>query len=241
MRRSPIRSRTLALIGAVLVSGLGAAFPLASPASAAPTESAPAYKYWGYYHADGDGDDWKYSTVGATEATPNDGTVEGWRYGLDTDGSRTPRVMPDFASICGGQTTSADHKLVAVVIDYGLPEEAEGDDETPDARGACADVPADATGQDVLQSVAETTTGDAGIASIDGYPSVPTTDTFGSADIPASEPPVGIALPTHTPDQQTSDAADDDSDDGAPWALIGIGVLVVVIAGGAVAVARRRS
>jgi hypothetical protein len=239
MRRSPIRSRMLALVGAALVGGLGATLPLPSPANAAPAENAPAYKYWGYYHSDGG--DWKYSTVGATDYVPDDGTVEGWRYGLDTDGSRTPRVTPDYASICGDQTASADHKLVAVVIDYGIPEEAEGDDETPDARGACADVAADATGQQVLQAVAETTTGDAGIASIDGYPSVPTTDAFDSADIPASEPTVTIALPAEDPRQQASDAADDDSDDGAPWALIGVGVLVVVIAGGAVTVARRRS
>jgi hypothetical protein len=234
MRRSPIRSRTLALIGAALIGGLAGGLG-ASPANAAPTESAPAYKYWGYYHSDGG--DWAYSKVGASDYVPDDGTVEGWRYGLDTNGSRTPRVTPDFDSICGDQTASSGNKLVAVVIDYGIPEEAEGDDETPDPRGACADVPTDASGQEVLQSVADTTVGDAGIASIDGYPSVPTTDTFDSADIPASEPTVELVLPGDT----ASDAADDDSDDGAPWALIGVGVLVVVIAGGAVAATRRRS
>lgn len=229
------------LIGSAFVVGLGGPATATIDAAAA---AQPAYKYWGYYHAAGN--DWEFSTTGAHEFIPEDGAVEGWRYGLDTGGDRTPRALPDFDSICGDETVSGKRKLVAVVIDYGIPQEAEGDDETPAARGACANVPDGASGQQVLQSVADTTVGDAGIASVDGYPSVPTTETFDGADIPANEPPVELELATETDPAaddatDTEDAAAGDEDDGLPWGLIGVGAVAVVIAGGAIVVARRRS
>lgn len=236
MRRFHCRSRALALVGAILVTGVGTALAAPASASAAPSEGPSAYKYWGYYHAT-DGGDWTFSTVGAQDYVPKDGSLEGWRYGLDTTGKRPPRVAPEFAGICGDDTPSAGNKLVAVVVDYGTQSEAEGDDQTPPARGACADVPADASGQQVLQSVAKVTLDGGLVAAVDGYPSVPTGKTFDSAQIPASEPTVALAS-----DNNQASSSADESDDGLPWPVIGAGIVVVALASGAFArTVRRRS
>jgi hypothetical protein len=240
MRRSPLRAWLPAIAGAALVTSIGVTGlgGLTVPSSTAAVEAQPAYKYWGYYHDAGG--DWEFSMVGAHEYVPKDGSVEGWRYGLDTGGERPPRTTPDFDAICGDQPADPGSKRVAVVIDYGIPEEAEGDDETPDARGGCARVPRNASGQEVLEAVADLTIGDAGIASIDGYPSAPTTETFDSAEIPASEPTIDLTQADDSAAGDTSADADAGEDDGPPWALIGVGGVAVVIAAGAIVVARRR-
>jgi hypothetical protein len=243
MRRCCVRRSVLALAGAVvaiaaLIGASGVTASGAAPSTGVGSAEAPAFKYWGYYH--GSGADWTYSMEVADKYVPDDGDVEGWRYGLDTGGKRPPRTVPDFDSVCGDQPADPRSKRVAVVIDYGIQEEAEGDDETPPARGACARVPKAASGQEVLEAVADLTVGEAGVAAIDGYPSVPSTDTFDSAEIPESEPTVDLFEPGVTEDPLDADAAADDSDDGPPWGLIGVGVVAVAIAGGAYVVLRRR-
>jgi hypothetical protein len=244
MRRTAVRLFILAIagvvvLGAALIGAFGVTASSAARSAGLESSAAPAFKYWGYYHGVGAG--WEYSMDGPDQYVPDDGDVEGWRYGLDTGGKRPPRTVPDFDTICGGQPADPRSKRVAVVIDYGIQEEAEGNDETPPARGACARVPKDASGQDVLEAVADLTFGEGSVAAIDGYPSVPSTDTFDSAEIPESEPTVDLFAPLVTPDPMESEAAaDDGDDDGPPWGLIGVGVVVVVIAGGAYVVVRRR-
>ncbi len=213
---------------------------LLAPAAQGEANAAPtAYKYWGYYHAAGS--TWEYSSKGADSYVPADGSVEGWRYGLDTSGKRPPRVTPDFSALCGDTTPTAGAKEVAVVIDYGVQQEAEGNDTTPQPRGACAQVPADFTGQQVLEKVADVRQ-DGFVVAIDGYPSKPTSKAFPATGVPTSEPTVTLATAGPASAGPTAGAATTAAGGGGfPWAVVGIAAVAALLAGAALTVSRRRA
>lgn len=133
--------------------------------------SAQAPLFWGYYHWNNG--TWEFASTGPDGATPEDGAVEGWRYaaaGADTP-PRLPRADGDFELICGSTPEpKSGQKRVAVVIDYGLAEEAPEGAEPPAARGECAVVPEDATGADVLAAVAQVRDQNGLVCGLDDYP-----------------------------------------------------------------------
>jgi hypothetical protein len=213
---------------------LGLAMSVLLPAAAA---HAAAYRYWGYYQLTGD--TWTFATKGPDQTTPADGSVEGWRFAVGTEGtSRFPRATPAFADICGTTSAGAGDKRVAVVIDYGRAADTADDTQPPAAVGRCAVVAKAATGLEVLSKVAEVRSDKSLICGIDGFPASGCGDEVKtvSAETKAADTPVTLKLPAakKTPSATTSD---DSSHTGT---YVGIAVAVLAALAVAAATIRRR-
>ncbi len=134
-------------VAAVVTLACGLLLALTAPAS------ADATAFWGYWRADGS--HWTFVGTGPASAHPGDGAVEGWRFARSGGNTGTPpRARPEFARLCGSAAAPAGDKRVAVVLDYGDPADAPGGATPPTAKTACAIVPKNATGRDVLAKVA---------------------------------------------------------------------------------------
>lgn len=218
--------------------------------SAAAVGHAANYRFWGFFQqADGD---WAAATVGAAQAVPEHGSVDGWRYAVVGDtATREPRTDLTFDDICPDAETDAGSKIVAVVIDPGTAEDSPDGGEAPSAYGGCAEVSTDATSMDVLASVTEAVDEGGFVCSISGYPQSGCDPNEVPGDAPAdTSPTVDVALPdrgtetepTTAPDDATSgtDGADEDSGSGSTVALIaGIGVVVVLAVSAGIRARRR--
>ncbi|MEU1622697.1 SCO2322 family protein [Streptomyces sp. NPDC005722] len=136
MRRPPLTAAALLL---ALVAAL-----VATPAHAA------AYRYWSFWQRDAAGQAWTFATTGPALSRPDDGAVEGWRFGVspDADSAARPRGTARFAAVCDGTPARPGTKRVALLLDFGTAADA------PAARAACARVPVDATSAEALAAVA---------------------------------------------------------------------------------------
>jgi hypothetical protein len=202
-------------------------------ALSAPAQAESGYKFWGYYHLTGG--EWVASTKGAEGYTPDDGDVEGFRYATTTqsDFNRPPRALPSFADICAGTEAANGEKRVGLVLDYGTTQDAPEGDTPPQAEAACAVVPDDANTQQALESVKPLRVEKGLICAIDGYPSAGCAEQVKNATVPANEKPVDLTMP--------GESAAQDPQNSAVLPLVGVGALVVLLGGGAVLVARRRT
>lgn len=54
-------------------------------------DTPPAAGYWGYWHADGKGEDWQYSQYGVTNRTVTPGGFEGWSFSLNATAETNPK------------------------------------------------------------------------------------------------------------------------------------------------------
>jgi hypothetical protein len=202
-------------------------------ALSAPAQAESGFKFWGYYHlTDGK---WVASTKGADGYTAQDGDVEGFRYATTTqsDFNRPPRAMPTFADICAGTKAAQGDKRVGIVLDYGTAQDTPEGDTAPHAEAACAVVPADASTQQALESVKPLRVEQGLVCAIGGYPSSGCAEEVKNATVPQHEKAVDVALPSETAGQTEQSSL--------AWPLVGVGVLVLVLGGGAVVVARRRA
>jgi hypothetical protein len=226
-------------VAGTISSLLLAAFTVA--ALAGPAHAEDGYRYWHYFHLEGD--TWAFSEVGPADYTPEDGTVEGFRFGTSTMSQpiepRADLDEVDFDTVCADTEAADDEKRVAVLIDYGVDE---GQDTPPDPRAECAVAAADATTQQILDQVAEVRVEGGMTCALDGYPASGCGDPVADADVPTDEEPVAFALPADAdPDSDadgTSGAADD-SEAVSPW-LFALAALVVLVVAAAVVTARRR-
>jgi hypothetical protein len=220
-----------------LLIGIGAISALAAPAHA-----EDGYRYWNYFHLENGS--WAFSEVGPADYQPEDGDVEGFRFGTSTPSQGIePRADLDevgFDTVCEGTEAGADQKRVAVVIDYGT-EDAGGT--PPDPRAECAVVGQDASTQQILGEVAEVRVESAMTCALDGYPASGCGEPVADAEIPTDEQPVSFEMPAGdtADDASTTDAADQSEGSVPTWGLVGIAALVVLIGLGAVLLARRRS
>lgn len=148
--------------------GLLAAATLAF-AAAATGQAAAATPFWGYWQANGA--KWAFAQTGPASTHPKDGSVEGWRFATSTGTSGTPpRDLPDFAKACGSIPAKSGSKRVAVVVDSGEQADAPQGQHPVAAKSACAVVPENATGSDVLAAVAMPQTDKSGlVCAIDAY------------------------------------------------------------------------
>ncbi|MGH8824332.1 MAG: SCO2322 family protein [Jiangellaceae bacterium] len=229
--------RTTALRRAVL-AGAATALAVAVPITASAQDDV--FRFWGYYQWTDDA--WAFAQTGPAEATPADGAVEGWRYAVAGAEPRFPRADGDFELICGSAEAAAGEKRVAVVIDYGTAADAEDGSEPPAAEGACAVVPEDATGADVLAEVTEVRLDDSGLAcGLGGHPAQGCGGAVNTAAPTGPEESVELALPeAETPAASgTGDDAEED-DDGFPVGLL-VGIGAVAVIGVAAAVRARGS
>jgi hypothetical protein len=214
------------LAAALLVGGL-----------AGPAAAEDGYRYWNYSQLDGD--TFAFAQTGPGDTNPEDGGVEGWRFGTSTVSQgvfpRADLAEVDFDSVCGDTDAADGEKRVAVLVDYGTEADADGA-EVPEPRGACAVVAADATGQQVLESVVDVRSEKNMICALDGYPAAGCGEPVGDAQVSADEQTVAFTLPAS--EEDTTEAAGTE-DEGTNWALYGVLAVVVALAIAAVPLYRR--
>jgi hypothetical protein len=224
---------------------------LATVLMAAGTGSARAvtgYRYWNYFHVTGG--EYVFAKTGPADFVPKDGSVEAYRYGLSsaTDGlePRTGATTYTAAAICRGASPGSGEKTVGVLIDYGTADDAAAGERPPEPRAACAVVPVDADGQQVLDAVADVRVQEGVTCGIDGYPVRTCSVTVKNAPAAAPERTVDFALPRSATSTDGARSAGTGSDSGAeagdgdvPWPLVGAVAAVVLLGGGALLLARR--
>jgi hypothetical protein len=215
------RGRCAGLVTALLLALLGL--------TAAPAQAA-GYRYWSFWERDGQA--WTYATTGPSQAKPDDGAVEGFRFAVSADSkdATQPRGAADFATICAKTPEKDGTKRVALVIDFGTAADAPSGDTPPKPRTACAQVADDATSADALASVAKPLRYDSSalLCAIAGYP------TAGCGEQVSGQKPDDTASPT------AASGAHGSSSSGPSVGVIA-GVAVVAVLGvGAVWQARRR-
>lgn len=243
----------LALVAGVLVAGGGTA------------HAATGYRYWNYFHVE-DGS-YQFATTGPSGYKPRNGSVEAYRYGLSTTSEgvqpRTAATTYSFADICRGTHAAGGKKRVGVLLDYGTPADAASGETPPAPRAACAVVPADANGQQVLDQVSDLRVEKQLVCGIDGYPASGCSVTVKDPPKPAPEHRVDFTLPRAasassqgaskgaskgaSPSSDASPTSGKSADDsasqdqgGVSWPLVGVLAAVVVIGGGGLLLSRRR-
>ncbi|MER8047402.1 SCO2322 family protein [Streptomyces sp. NPDC094032] len=184
--------------------------------AAAPAQAA-GYRYWSFWEGGGKSGGWAYATQGPATARPADGDVVGFRFAVSNDSADAskPSAAPDFGVVCEGVAKKDGSKRVAVVIDFGGPEDAPPG-ETPPAKTlkvGCPEIREDATAAEALAAVAKPLRYDtnAMLCGIAGYPakgcgeqveSTGTSGTSGTSGTPASKPaasaPAAAPAPAHS-------------------------------------------
>ena len=101
-------------------------------------------------------------------------------------------------------------------------------------------MPDDANGQQVLESVAQVRVESGLSCAVNGYPATGCGDPVSDVQIPQEEPVVDFALPAAASGGGQRQPAAADAG-GVSWPLLGVGALVLMLAVGAVTLARRRS
>ncbi|MFH0522245.1 SCO2322 family protein [Streptomyces sp. M41] len=201
---------------------------------AAQAAQAAGYRYWSFW--DRDGGSWTYATQGPSLARPSDGDVQGFRFAVSADSkdAAQPRGAAVFEVICARTPAQDGKKRVALVIDFGTPQDAPSGETPPARRTVCARVAPDATTAEALAAVAGPLRYDTSalLCAIAGYPRKGCGEQVsGSADEPTS---------TRTPAGAAKEESKDDSAGGPSVGLVaGIGA-VTVLAAAAIWQARRR-
>ena len=223
---------------------------LAGPAQ--PAQATEIYRYWAYFHVvDGE---YVASLKGVGEFVPKDGAIEAYRYAApaDFENPNLPRAdlaEVTFDALCGQDEAGAGEKRVGVIVDYGVEEDSEGA-EVPAPEAACAVVPQDATALQVLDEVLQTRAESGLLCAISGYPASGCSAVVDAAT-PPDEGPVDVAVagaePADGPAEEedgaaTADPASADGEVGvSAGLLLGVGLLVLLLLGGGVFLARRRA
>ena len=225
------------LLATLLAAGLAA---LVVGLSAGTANAATGYRYWNYFHVQNG--QYAFAKTGAGDYTPANGAVEAYRYGTSTTSKGLPPRADlskyDFGAICAGAKAPSGQKRVGVIIDYGTKADAPSGQVPPAPRAACAVVPANANGQQVLDAVAQVrqhpyTCG------IDGYPATGCSVTVKNASESA-----GAAVPFTLPKAAqpgTSSTGASSSGGLGPWPWVALAVICIALALGAYAMNRRRS
>ncbi|MFG2768913.1 SCO2322 family protein [Streptomyces sp. NPDC048350] len=221
---------------------LGAAAGVALMLAAAAPAEAVGYRYWSSWESDGGGT-WAYATQGPATARPSDGAAIGFRFAVSKDSSDAarPTSAPDFAGVCGGTKEKAGTKRVAVVVDFGTPQDAPPGEAPPrpPVKTDCAQVREDATSADALAAVAKPLRYDSAalLCGIAGYPAKGCGE-----QVAETNPPSGESRPDSDLTATATQAPEAKGDDGGPSVGIVVGgAAVLVLGGAAVWKARRRA
>ncbi|MFD9035627.1 SCO2322 family protein [Streptomyces sp. NPDC059567] len=209
-------------------------------AVAAPAQAA-GYRYWSFWESDGGGK-WTYATQGPATARPGDGDAIGFRFALsnDTSDASRPSAAPSFTTICAGVEEKADTKRIAVVVDFGGPEDAPPG-ETPPAQRlkvGCAQVRESATGAEALAAVVKPLRYDSAalLCGIAGYPAKGCGE-----QVSETQPSSPAGTPTANPTLSAVQKTDDDDGGGPSAGIVVGGAAVLALGGAAVWKARRRA
>ena len=185
-------------------------FAISSPASAA------SYRYWGFFN--GENGAWSMSMIGAAENIPEDGSVDGWRFGIGTDTETPePRTAPNFEELCPDTQAAEGITRVAVVIDFGDADQAPDGEVPPTSRVECVSMPTGGSSADALAMAADVR-GDGGfVCGLDGFP--------------AAECGAEVAEPVSTPVEEAvaAETEEDAVDEGGNLLVYAALVLAVVL------------
>ncbi|WP_141514536.1 SCO2322 family protein [Streptomyces zhaozhouensis] len=112
-----------------------------------------AYRYWSFWSWEADDDGWVYAAEGPGTFRPGAGDLVGFRFGVsgERDDRRAPRGEATFPEVCGAEPAEPS---MALVLDFGTPEEAPGDAAPPEPRAECVPLAEGATVAEVLAEVA---------------------------------------------------------------------------------------
>jgi hypothetical protein len=231
--RRSLGTLVVLLVSFVLVAG-----------TARTADAADGYKYWNYFHVTNG--KYVFAKTGPADFTPKDGSVEAYRYGLSSTAAgiepRTAATTYTVKDICAGTEAAAGQKLVGVLLDYGTAADADGGATPPGPKAACAKVPTDANGQQVLDAVADLRLDKSLTCGIDGYPVQGCSETVRNPPAAAPEQSIDFALPKTAADTGTASAASDEASSdssGFPVTLVVVGLLVVALAAGGLVLSRR--
>lgn len=221
--------------------------PVLAAAGLVLTTSAPAhaesgYRYWNYAHLQGE--EWTFADTGPGDFTPEDGAVEGWRYGTSTVSQgifpRADLAEVSFDAVCEGAEAAEGEKRVAVLVDFGTAQDAAGA-EVPGPVAECAVVPADANGSQVLESVVDVRAENGMTCALDGYPAQGCGEQVKNAEVSADQETVAFTLPASADTEPAAaDSTGDGEDGGVPWTLVGVLVAAAALAALAVPMYRRK-
>jgi hypothetical protein len=236
--------RVAGVLSALFVAGLLVA------GTAGTARAADGFRYWNYFHVKHGG--YTFATTGPSGYTPADGSIEAYRYGLSSTAAglqpRTDATTYTAGKICKGTHPRSGWKRVGVLLDFGTKADAAKGETPPAPRAACALVPRNATGQQVLGAVAEVRVEKQLVCGIDGYPVTGCSVTVKNPPAAAPQQDVAFTLPPAarssadpSPSPAASSSSSTSTDDGGfPWPLVGVVAALVVIGGGALALARSR-
>jgi hypothetical protein len=248
--RHPVAARPARVALLPLLATLLAALVTVGTPTAA--HAADVYRYWAYFSVQ-DGA-FVAQETGPAGATPKDGSVEGYRWAApaDYENPNLPRAdlaEVTFDAVCGDKTAAGGEKRVAVLIDYGVEQDAPSGTAPPEPEALCAVVPAKANGLQTLQAVApdvRTQKSSFGplLCGISGYPATGCADEKADQGTPADGAPVAFAgigdesAADGGSDTSAASSQDEDDDSNAPL-LIVIAVLVLAIGAGGFVLQRR--
>ncbi|MFI8965020.1 SCO2322 family protein [Streptomyces sp. NPDC053493] len=211
-------------------------------AFAAPAEAA-GYRYWSFW--ENQGPEWGYATQGPATARPADGDVLGFRFAISKDSADAsqPSARPDFAGICAGVAAKPGSKRVAVVIDFGGPEDAPPGETPPRPllRVGCPQVGEDATAAEALAAVAKPLRYDTNalLCGIAGYPAKGCGEQVTEQD-PAPSTTKPTAPATASGSSSSSSSSSGSSSGGPSLGLVAGGAAVLLLGAAGVWQARRR-
>jgi len=204
---------------------------------AAPAQAADYYRYWAFFTVEHGA--YVYSQVGVGGVKPADGAIEAFRFAAPADYTKPnqPRIdltTVTFDSVCSDTPAVDGQKRVAVLVDFGVEQDADGAT-LPQATAECAQVPTKSTAFQVLQRVAEVRSKSSSfgpmLCAIDGYPA----SGCGEAKFKTATPADAGFVTVATDDPAT--AEDDDSNNGLLYG--GLAAIVAVLVAAGVFVTRR--
>lgn len=223
--------------GVSRIAGAAAGALLTLTAVAAAPAQAAGYRYWSFWESDG-GTSWTYATQGPATARPADGDAIGFRFALSQGTSDTskPSTAPDFPGICAGVEKKDGSKRIAVVVDFGGPQDAPSGEKPPGkpVTTGCVQVREDATGAEALAEVAKPLRydGAAMLCGIAGYPARGCGEQVAEGE---EQPAPSSASPA-----PTTAASGSESGGGPSIGVLAGGAAVLALGGAAIWKARRR-
>jgi hypothetical protein len=222
---------------AALTAVIGLLLAVLLPAASA---QAATFRYWGYFQLSGES--WQFASKGPDQTKPADGSVEGWRFAVGTEGdTRTPRATATFEDLCADTKAKDGQKRIGVVIDYGRAADHEDGKEPPAPVGHCAQVDTAATGAEVLSDVAQVRSQDSLVCAVDQVPTKGCGGEVKQVSAAAKAPDTPVELKAEQPASSKDATTQDEGSRTGTWIGIGVAVLAAAALGVTALVRRRQS
>lgn len=220
-------------------------------AAASPAHAESAYRYWSFWLNESNA--WTYAQQGPATIAVTDGDIFGWRFGIarESDASApAPELDPDRAwqDACGEVPEGEDTARVAVVIDFGQPQDAPDGEVPPESVLECAVVPEGTSGAQALSTVVDIRSESGLICAFDGYPAGECAPSIEVADASSAESsPAEVVTPDHgastAPEVADAVASEETTSESGNLmlTLIVAGIAVLLVFVGIALFATRRS